>query len=149
MPTLVNDVKQINKLIKSAHTNSVKFAEILHDAAYNTVFHAINTGDVRPLQALYQGLTPVAQYALVTWAKKFGPFTFDTKNNVFKVKKDRSHDTSSLNSISPMVYRTPKKAPVKSEFNLADEIGKLIARAAKHNAPTAPVAMLSNALKLA
>jgi len=149
MPTLVNDVKAINKLIKSAHTNSTKFAEILHDAAYNTVFHAINTGDVRPLQALYSGLTPVAQSGLVTWAKKFGPFTFDTKNSAFKVKKDRSHDGASLNAIGPMAYKTPKKASEKHEFNLADEIGKLIAKAQKHQAATAPVAMLSNALKLA
>lgn len=149
MPTLINDVKSLNKLIKSAHTNSTKFAEILHDAAYNTVFHAINTGDVRPLQALYQGLTPVAQQSLKIWATKFGPFTFNGKNNLFKVKKGRAHDASSLNSISPMVYRTPKKAPVTNVFNLADEIGKLIARANKHQAATAAVVMLQKAGQLA
>lgn len=148
MPTLVNDVKQITKLIKSAHTNSAKFAEILHDAAYNCIMHAVNTGDIRPLQVLYDGLTARSKDALQIWTVKLAPITF--AKGIFKVKKDRTQiDRSMLEISGPMDYKPAKKSPEKAQFNLADEIAKLLAKAEKHAANAEAMLALKKAGQLA
>lgn len=147
MPVLVNDVKTINKLVTTAITSSTKFAELLHDAAYNCVMHDYNTGDIRPLQRLYNGLSPNAKLALRVWAVKFLQVRF--KNETFAHNKKPVVDLGSAFAIGPMEYQKPKAVKTAKVFDLKKELEAVLARAIKHSVTGPTLTHIEKAIKAA
>lgn len=150
--TLINDPAALNKLIARAVKSGAAFAALLHEAGFNCVMHVVNTGDVRPLQRLYDGIGPRARVALSVWAVKHCPkLKHDAKAGSFGVRKsDAGTDIDALQAIGPMDYIKPAKPRVAHAFDLKAEIAKLVERAEKY-APGAskPIGLLQQAAKAA
>ena len=142
MFTIQNDVKAIGKLNVAAHKSGEKFAKALHEAAFNCVMHLHNTGDVRLLQHLFDGLSPRAKSALAQWAVKHCPKAkFDHKAGSFGYKKsDEGVDVALIQELGPMDYVPVKAARTTPAFNLKAELEKLYKRAAE-KAPEASKAL--------
>lgn len=150
--TLVNDVKAIGKLNTRAHKSGAAFAVILHEAAFNCVMHLHNTGDVRLLQHLHDGLAPRAKSALAQWAVKHCPKAkYDHKAGSFGYKKsDDGVDVALLQELGPMEYVSVKAARTPQAFNLKAELEKLMKRATeKRPDATKAIGLLSQAIKAA
>ena len=134
MFTIQNDIKAIGKLNTVAHKSGEKFAVAVHEAAFNCLMHLHNTGDVRMLQHLVDGLQPRAQSALAQWAVKHcAKVKFDHKAASFGYKKsDAPIDVAAIQDIGPMAYVPVKAARQPQPFNLKAELEKLAKRAKEH-----------------
>lgn len=145
----INDAAVLNRRIKSVHALGAKFGEMLHSVAFNCLLAVSNSNDIRPLQALYDGLQPAGRDALQFWAAKFGKCTFSQKSKAFSYAKKAEADLVTAEAIGPMEYRKEKKPAVAREFVLRNEIEALLKRAIKHNAQGPAMDFLGRAYKTA
>lgn len=152
MFNLVNDIKAIGKLNTKAHKAGENAAVALHEAGFNCVAHVVNTGDIRPLQHLHDGLKPRAKQALAQWAAKHCPkVKYDHKAGSFGVKKTTDGtDMAVLQELGPMDYIKVPAAKVAKVFDLKKELAALVAKADRAKCDnTKAIGYINQALKAA
>lgn len=144
--TLFNDEKALNRLIGSIAKTSKSFALNIHTAAYNCLVLCENTGDIRPMQKLYNVLPNAERLALRVWATKHGKFRFNNAKEAFGSAKNAVSDLPGAEETGPLAYRPTPKARTRREFNLKAELQKLAARAVKHECSGKAVSLLEQAV---
>lgn len=130
---IVNDV---DGLISAAHKAGATFNEAFHVAAFNCVHLSDANGDVRPLNRLFEKLTPAAANALKSWAVHFAAVKYDPDVKGFKVNKAREVSDemkAERETVGPMEYVRAAKPKTVTAFNLVTELRKLRDKAEKHN----------------
>lgn len=143
--TLLNNDADISKLIRLAGTQSAKFAETAHNAAYNAIAACDRTGDIRHMQALLDAVPARAKVAIAAYAVQFGKFRYNPKEHKFGFAKSGTTDLAGAEAIGPMEWIKPKADPVKHAFDLKAEIQKLITKANKRNINGPAVVLLTSA----
>ena len=119
---------QINSVVKAG----AKFSGQLHTVAYSCLALIETSGDVRPLQRLYDLIGGrVTKGAIAAWAKAFGKVTIayaeeDTAKErpVFKYAKGGKSDMEGA-AACPVLDFKPAPA-AKKEFDLATRLASLL-----------------------
>jgi hypothetical protein len=146
---LINDV---DAAIDLAHSSHGDFAFNLHNAGFNVLAIVDLSGDTRPLNRLYEKLSPAAATALRMWANHFGPVKFDADLSGFKLDRKRSSDDEmklAREITGPMEYKREVKPRVAKTFNAVTEIYKFIQRCDKEGVNVEAISHLTAAMKAA
>ena len=147
MPLLLNNDKDVNKIIALCGSQSAKFAENYHIAAYNSLAAIAANGDIRRLQRLYDVVSGVkTKSALVQYSLAFGKVRFKTKEQVFVYAAKKEGDLIGAEKIGPVDYVRAVTPRVKAAFDLKAEIAKLTAKAIKAHITGKPVDLLNQAI---
>lgn len=146
---IVNSEKALNALIAKAHRADNALAINLHAAAFNCLMVSINKRDARPMQRLFDKLTPAAKDALQLWCAKFGNLKFNREKQSFGIDDKKGANADGARAIGPMDYRKETKPKVKHAFNFAAELKKLQERANRHNCSGKAMVLLGQAVKAA
>lgn len=126
---LYNDVKAYSSRIKALVNASAKAGEILHELGYNALMHVENTGDVRPLQSIYDACKPSMASALRVWSISFGKVRFE--KGTFAVARKATTDREAIASIAPLDYVKPKAASKVHTFDFKKALKALRDKAEK------------------
>ena len=145
---LVNSEKALNGLVKSAINATGKASVLIHQAAFNALAHANNTGDIRPLQALITGLPKRASVAVGVWASAHGKVSVQ-KDGTVKHSGKKTPDMAKAELVAPLDYLKEAKPRAPKAFDLKAEMEKLLKRANDNNASGKPLQLLEQAIKAA
>jgi len=128
---LVNDPKRLHRMTVSLGKSGAKFDTAMHVIAFNALCLAENVGDIRPMQALHDVLTPNNRAALAVWALAFGKFSYDKAEAKFKFRKSATTQRIEAEGISPLSYVKAKANKAAPEFDLLESLERLIAKGRK------------------
>jgi hypothetical protein len=129
---------KLNAAINSVVKAGAKFSGQLHTVAYSCLAHVDASGDVRPLQRLYDNMGgKVTKAAIAAWAKAFGKVKVATDEETGVVKfaynKAAKGDLEGA-AACPVLDFKPESAGAKGEFDFAAKLAALLKAAEKAGA---------------
>lgn len=124
----------INSVVKAG----AKFGAQFHTVAYSCLALIDASGDVRPLQRLYDSIGgKVTKAALAAWAKAYGKVKVNTDEETGVVKfafnKAAKGDLEGATVCAPLDFK-PDAAGNKAEFDFAAKLASLLKAAEKAGA---------------
>ena len=118
----MTDKLDILKRINSIARRGAKMDRDIHETAVDCLVHARDHGDITLLSKLVGAMPKSSRRkALIAWANAHAPVNFQTKAELFKLKKQRSQSDWHVAEAEavPFWEYTKEKAPAQYDLNKA------------------------------